>query len=358
MKNTSIDNKIKDSGPHDIFPDLLECLGVPHTYEYSEERFRNMPFHSMFGLMHLLEEYGVECEGLHLSDKGEMSRLPTPMIAQTRQGGYIIVTHIDRGRASYLTEGVPEHISTQELTAACTGNVLLTRATVKAEEPDFTAHARKEMAITLRNRGIVVLCMAFCLYLLVAQGILHSLSTTLIVFFDLLGLSLSVMLTSKSLGIRSKTVTKMCSVLQEGGCDKVLENKGSKFFSIFGWSEVGLAYFGVSLTALIVFPSSLPYLALCNACCLPFTLWSIWYQKTRVKAWCTLCVSVQCTLWLLFFCYLGGGWFAGLNDFNIIPLMLLGASYLLALLSINLLTGMFNSRRKTIIHNEYERHNI
>lgn len=326
--------------PHAILPDLLECLGVPHTYNYSEQQFRSMSFKTLFGFRHLLKEYGVESEGLHLSDKSEMCKLPTPFLALTIDGEFIIVSHIDRGRASYLTEGVLEHIPSKELTEACTGDVLLTRASQKAIEPDFEIHARKELALTLRNRGVVLLSMALFLYLFIAQGVWRSLSATLIVLLYLAGLMFSFLLVGKSAGMKSRAADKVCGVLQDGGCDTVLSDKASKFFGVFGWSEVGLSYFGVSLTAMLVFPHVMPYLALFNACCLPFTFWSIWYQRFRAKAWCTLCVSVQCTLWLLFFCFVAGGWFEGLGSFSVVSAVLLGVMYLLVFFLLNMFTSL------------------
>lgn len=330
------------SSVHTLFTDLLASLGVPHTDPYSARRFADMPFRSLFGLSHLLKEYGVESKGLRLDDTAEMAYLPVPFLAQTREGSFIIVTGLNRARASYLSEGVVESVPLDELTRACTGVVLLTKAGLNAREPDYKTHRLIERLTDLRNLGLVALAAVFFLYLYWSGGLWHSLSASLVVLLDMLGLAFSVMLILKGLGVRSKAISHVCGVLQEGGCDTVLSNKASKFFVIFGWSEVGMAYFSVSLLSILIWPQSIPYLALCNVCCLPFSFWSIWYQKTRAKAWCTLCVSVQCTLWLIFFCFLGGGWFATLRDFHIIPLLVLGASYLTALLAYNWLNAVLH----------------
>ena len=139
----------------------------------------------------------------------------------------------------------------------------------------------------------------------------------------------------------------MCRVLQEGGCDSVLETKASSFFGIFSWSEVGFAYFSVSLSCLLVFPQWIGYLALCNLLCLPFTFWSIWYQKFRARVWCTLCVSVQCSLWLLFFCYLAGGWLKDMFPLKI-EFFVLGLSYLAVLLALNRLLPHFKPSEESL----------
>lgn len=179
-----------------------------------------------------------------------------------------------------------------------------------------------------------ILAIALFAYLFISNGIYKQWSTILITVFDLGGLWLTYMLVQKSLHIKNAAADRVCGVLQAGGCDNILEMKASKFFGIFVWIEVGFAYFSVSLLTLLIFPEYSSYLAACYVCCLPFTCWSIWYQKFRAKIWCTLCVCVQCTLWLLFFCYLGGGWLRDVFPLRI-QFFVLGATYVATLLALN-----------------------
>lgn len=79
---------------HNIFIDFLKELQVPHTPDYSTERFDSMPFKSLFGMQQLLREYGVPGEGYSLPDKSRLSSLPTPFIAAMRPG-LVIVTEIN-----------------------------------------------------------------------------------------------------------------------------------------------------------------------------------------------------------------------------------------------------------------------
>ena len=47
-----------------IFNDLLQQLGVRHTDSYSAQRFRSMPFPTLYGLTKLMQEYGICSQGL------------------------------------------------------------------------------------------------------------------------------------------------------------------------------------------------------------------------------------------------------------------------------------------------------
>lgn len=63
-------------------------------------------------------------------------------------------------------------------------------------------------------------------------------------------------------------------------------------------------------------------------------VWVLWYQKTRAKAWCTLCLSVQAILWLSFACYLAGDWLHGIFPLRM-PFFVTGVCYVTVLLALN-----------------------
>lgn len=164
----------------------------------------------------------------------------------------------------------------------------------------------------------------------------------LLTAFDCIGLYFSFLLLQKSLNIHTAASERVCGILEQGGCDSIMQLKVSKLFGVFSWSEVGFGYFGISLVTLLIFPHLLPQLALCNVCCLPYTAWSIWYQRFRAHHWCTLCVGVQSTLWALFFCYLGGGWLRHAFPLHIDFLTLI-AVYVFAVLFINYTLRIFKN---------------
>lgn len=318
-----------------LFSDFLEALEVPHTVAYSNRRYRCMPFPTLFGLSKLLKEYGVDSEGYALSDKSEIAKLPVPFLAKMPKG-MVIVTAVTPDTVSYQTAGVCENAPLGDFTAAWTGTAFIAYPTAEASEPDYAKNRLLEQLDQAKTWVLALAAIFLFLYFFIRGGLYAHVSAWFVVLFDLAGLFFTFHLVQKSLNIKSKVGDRVCGVLEKGGCDSVLKTPAAKFFGLFGWSEVGLAYFGVSLLTLLLFPQAMGILAVCNALCLPFSFWSIWYQKTRAKAWCTLCVSVQCTLWLLFFSYLLGGWYVrpfvapGFWGF-----VALGAAYVAALLGLN-----------------------
>lgn len=298
---------MEDRKENTIFTDLLRELDVPFTPAYSQKQFDGMPFPSLFGLGKLLKSYNVESRGIRLANPAGIAAVPVPFIARMT-GGLVIVTAIDDDRIDYLSQGMPESMPLDEFVKLWDGVAFQAFPGPGSAEPDYATH-RFFMFVDKAKHVLLWVGLALLfLYLFVTGEIWRHVSTVLLTLLDLAGLYLCYLLVQKSLNIHNPHADRVCGVIQEGGCDKVLETKASTFFGIFSWSEVGFAYFSVSLLCLLMFPQYAGYLALCNVCCLPFSFWSVWYQKYRAHHWCTLCLGVQTTLWLLFFCYLGGGW--------------------------------------------------
>lgn len=329
---------------HTLIADILTLLKVPYTADYTKQRFEAMPFQTLFGVTQLLKEYGVDSKGYRLAQKSDISKITAPFIAQT-DGGLVIVTNIAADKVSYLTQGVSESMPLSEFLDAFTGVVLIVKAEAGAEEPDYGAHRMKLYIKKGKNWLMWILAGLLVAYLLVVNGTWRFWSVWALIGIDCCGLALTYMLLQKSLSIKNKVADKVCGVLQEGGCDSILKMKASSFFGIFSWSEVGFTYFGVSLLTLLISPSSIHWLALINICCLPFTMWSIWYQKFRAHHWCTLCVSVQLSLWLLFICYLLGGWTAPVFPLKL-DFWVLGVLYLCVLLLLNKVLPHFSNKNE------------
>lgn len=318
---------------HNIVADFLSVLHVPFTMSYTKQRFDGMSFKTLFGVSQLLKEYGVEATGYRVDDATKISNLKVPFIAQTK-GGLIIVTGLNGTSVSYMTQGVSEKMSFTEYAEVFTGVVLCANVQPEACEPDYVKHRTTEFINSAKKVLLYVLVVCLIAYLFVVNGLWRQWSIWALTAVDVFGIWLTYMLVQKSLNIKNATADKVCGVLQEGGCDSILKTSASSFFGIFSWSEVGFTYFGVSLLTMLIAPSTIHWLAIINLCCLPFTVWSISYQKFIAKHWCTLCVLVQMSLWLQFFCYLFGAW-----EKPIFPLDLgffaLGAAFVLVLLVLN-----------------------
>lgn len=320
----------------------LSLLGVRHTAAYTDQRFRTMPFPTLFGLSTLLREYGVTAKGYSIDDKTAIGELPTPFIAPVNND-FVIVTAVDGDTLHYCSVGVPEQVPVSEFTDAWSGVAFMAETTQKSIEPDYFKHRMAEVMTRVRNLGIAVVALALFLWFFITRGDLHNWGTIALTAIDMFGLWLSFMLVSKDLGVKSKHSDAVCNILQPGGCDTITKSDASTFLGIFHWSEVGFTYFSVGLATVLLFPHMTGWLAAINLCALPYTVWSISYQKFKAKTWCTMCIGVQLSLWMQFFVFLGSGWLRRMLPFTWETAALL-LVYILVMLLLNRLTTFIKSR--------------
>ena len=332
---------------HTLFCRYLSSLGIAHTASYSDMRYRTMPFHTLFGLASLLEEYDAACTGLRISDKSRMGSLPLPYLAQYK-GEMVIVERYDNdpatGEISRITidrDGKRLSLSRERFESGWSGIALFCEKRTDSREPDLAKHRLAEWISAAKTIALFG-CLLFLILAVWIRGpLVGNAGAWCALILNIWGIIVSRWLMLKSHAHKSAAADHVCGMMQAHGCDTVLANKASTLFGIVSWGEVGMAYFSVSAFTLIAFPEALRYLALLNACCLPFTIWSVTYQKVVIKSWCTLCLTVQATLWLLFGSYLlAGAWH------DLLPLgwslWLLLAAYIAATLGLNRLSSLFN----------------
>ena len=323
-----------------LFSDFLTALGVKHTEDYSDRRFEEMPFQSMFGLANLLKEYGIGAMGVTVPSDAKsdaIAKFHTPFLADT-PNGFVIVLKLEGNDVTYMSRQEVFTAPIAEIIGSWNGIALLAKCDSSSAEPDYTRHHISEIAKKVKYKVLIALTALLGVYAMWHTGLYGDWAAWLLLILDCAGIALSWMLVQKSMGIHTHAAEAVCSVLEQGGCDEIAKSEASSFMGIFKWSEVGLAYFSVSILTMLLYPALLPELAAINILCLPYTVWSISYQKFKAKVWCTLCVFVQITLWLLFATYLIGGWtrmILPVTSGFIIDFMALGCCYIAVLLGIN-----------------------
>lgn len=320
-----------------LFDAFLTALRVPHTRLYANKRFNTMTFKSLFGLTSLLEEYGVETEGVKLAQPSEALSFQPPFLARTRKGEIVLVEDIKNGTVTTWLNGQKTAQASAAFINRLGGIVLLAFPKPQAVEPDYKQHLRTEIILNGRNIIILAVALFLLVYGYITSGLWHNVFHSLLLVLTMAGGVLSFLLLQKTWKIKSAAADAVCGVIQKHGCDHVLESDGSKFLGVLSWSEVGMGYFSVTLAVLLLFPDMLGWLALVNVCCLPYSFWSVWYQKFRARHWCTLCLGVQSVLWLSFICYLLGGCFK-LIAMPLNNLFVLGAVYVFVVFGLNILS--------------------
>lgn len=320
----------------------LSMLGVRHTAGYTDKRFRTMPFPTLFGLSTLLKEYNIVAHGYMVDDKTAVGQIPMPFIAPVR-GRFVIVKSVNGNVLNYDSAGSSESVDIDKFAESWSGVAFTAQTSPRSVEPQYGRHKLAEIMTRLRDIGLWTIGILLFVWFFITRGDLHNWGTIVMAAIDLFGLWLSWMLVEKDLGVKSKRSDAVCNVLQHGGCDSIAKSDASTFLGIFHWSEVGLTYFSVGLATLLLFPEMTGWLAGINVCALPYTVWSITYQKFKAHTWCTMCVGVQLSLWLQFIVFLCSGWLGKVFPLKWETLALI-LVYAFVMLSVNKIKAFIKTR--------------
>lgn len=284
-----------------VFVSLLTLLNVKHTNKFSNRYFNEHPHkYNLFGISKMLSDYGVENAGLRVNDiENDIYNIQTPFIAHIGTD-FVVVTKTGTTEINYIWNGKKISLPPKQFLQTWTGIVLLAESTSYSIEPGYKGNRKIEVFNTLQTifLGFFILTLGVCSYLshysIYNTGIIFS------IIINVIGMYIGYLLILKQIHAHSDYSDKICSLFKHSDCNNILESKVAKVGGIIGWSEIGFGYFISNLLLLIFLPQLMPYLAFINICTLPYTIWSIWYQKVKAKQWCPLCLIVQLLLWLIF----------------------------------------------------------
>ncbi|MDR3047823.1 MAG: thioredoxin domain-containing protein [Bacteroidales bacterium] len=226
------------------------------------------------------------------------------------------------------------------------GVFLLAETNENSIEPNYNENHKRELAIILQKYGLVLAVGLLAGLFFIHNQISQDLGRMLVLFVNCIGLCISYLLVNRQLHIYGKYTDKICSLFKQSDCNNVLESKASKLGGVIGWSEIGLGYFISNGIILLFFPTLFSYLVIINIFTLPYTVWSVWYQKVKVKQWCLLCLIVQMSLWSVFIINLIF-FSVQLPTFKVEEILLTGVIYIIPPVTINLLTPQLSRFQKS-----------
>lgn len=329
-----------------IFTSFLEHLGVKYTFQYAKTVFEEHPYkYSLFGLSKMLSHYNIESVAIRIKDKEEnLTALETPFVAHVG-GDFVTVFEILQDSVKYIWRGKEIFVPITDFLPAWSGVVLLAEPNGNSVEPGYKEHKKKDFFATLKHILLILACILLLGLITYHTKLFHETGFIVLLLLNLTGFYISYLLVLKQMHIHSDHADKICSLLiDQSDCNNILESDAAKFWG-FAWSEIGLGYFISNIIMIVCFPSLYFYVALVNICALPYTLWSVWYQKFKAKQWCPLCLIVQGTLWILFIANLVFG-LISMPDCSVFGILLTGCIYMVPILLLNVFIPVFVGNRE------------
>lgn len=331
---------------NNTFTSLLTLLDVRHTSTYSSRLYNEHPHkNNLYGLSKMLSEYNIKNAGIKFSNKeADILKLEAPFIAHVG-GNFVAVSKITTNEICYIWQEKEIALPVNEFCKLWSGITLLAEPNEESDEPDYLINHRHEQIKLLRKVTLIGATFILLALTFISKHLYNNIGSVLLCILNFIGIYISYLLVLKQIKVQSSYADRICSLFSQKDCNNVLESEAAKLAGIIGWSEIGLAYF-ISNTIITFFlPDYITYLALVNIIALPYTLWSIWYQKFRTKQWCPLCLIIQALLWSIFIIDLCFGFIHPVSC-SISDILLIGLLYLIPIPIINIIVSKFNDANK------------
>lgn len=277
--------------------DYLHAAAVPYTQGYADALADRHPFaDNMLGLYQMLREYNIQPVGVKSNDKS-FDDLPLPFIAHMGIS-FVVVTDVKDNTVTYLWEGRTETFTREEFLKHWSGNALLGEVTEQSGESEYEKRIGGMRRKRLIHSLIALLSLGFVLSsYLVQQSYKHG-GCNATMLLSVVGLYICCLLLKKQKHLHTAIGDKICSLFSHKDCTHILDSPAAQLWG-FSWCEIGIGYFSTNILLLALYPQLMSYVLWCNVATLPYTVWSIAYQR-KVRSWCMLCVAVQIVLWCIF----------------------------------------------------------
>lgn len=315
---------------------FLNLLNVKYTKSYITQHFSEHPHkYNLYGLSSILTDYGIENSGVKITNKADIHLIDCPFIAHVGDD-FVIVEKLNKSEVYFKQVDKQIRVSLDEFYNMWTGYVLIAEANELSIEPEYAKHKREEFFLKAQKTTPLFLSFFILFYSVFFFQSYTNTAFILLFAINPIGVYIGYLLVLKQLHIQSNYADKLCSLFKQSDCNSILESDASRFLGFLGWSEVGLGYFISNIFILSFLPSFVTYLAFINLVALPYTFWSVWYQKYKAKQWCPLCLLVLILLWVIFALNL---FFDHLHlpSFSTLNLLLIGSVYMVVILTLNML---------------------
>lgn len=132
----------------------------------------------------------------------------------------------------------------------------------------------------------------------------NHLTVTFVSFFgfalSILGFGIGLLILEEKFGdTDNPIVSKLCSFSEHTSCASVVKYSSDILPKWLDFSDLPIIFFGTAISVQLLDDGAIYLVSLLSLISLPIVGYSIWLQKTKVKKWCALCLSVSCIILLL-----------------------------------------------------------
>ena len=290
----------------DILIILLKRLGVKVTNLTIKKYIKSKPDkNSLLSLSQALTKWKVANSAYHLTIQ-DIALIPCPFVAKIsfKEYHFAVVDHISDAGITFCGRDQKSFTyALSKFSEYFEGVVLAAESDDESGELNYQKKRRAEL---IRNIRLPLSFLMVLICLITSMSFYSSYFTSanwrivILTATKILGLITCILLVAESMQYNNSLTRKLCHS-NHVDCIRVIRSAGAKIlWGTINWSELGLLYFSSSFLLLIFSPGSpqiLHVLSVAGMICLPYSLYSIYYQGLIVQKWCLLCCLVQLIFW-------------------------------------------------------------
>lgn len=329
-----------------LFTTLFDNLGVKYSYSYLKQLIEEMPYNdSMFGVGVILDKYNVSHRCVKFINKNRFTYIEVPFIAIYKRQFILVSSISSDGVIGFYIDGQYQQTSFDQFCQGWNGVAILIIPDNNIREENYHVHIIEQRQSAFKDILSIIVAIV-----LMGFGVLNVNSElswvyNIIIAINAGGLFVSFLLLQKQLHIPNKVADKICGLSKESSCADILESKAATLLGIVKLGEVGFGFFATNIIVLLCFPQAHCILAIYAILVLPFSFWSVWYQRFRARKWCPLCLCILAIMWAQALTYLA---IRSLRDYsgNLTAPIMIVMAYVLFVLCTNMIMNLISSKKR------------
>ena len=283
---------------------LLKNLGVRISLEYLSERLKSNPFYpTLRSVSDFLNEHSVNHRVVRLTQEDLIATGGSFIAHSEESGGFLYyVTSINNGEIiCHHTQRGAIRLPVEEFFRKWSGVALFATGEGKTHDQLLKNYREHRLNDSLLSWGFAFLSLLLIIRTTIEtvslfdEGVWKVPSWYYFYFTKLAGFAFSLLLVMHEMKIPSSIINRLCHVSRNADCNSVTRSALATLYGGITLADIGLTYFGGTLLAIILIPTSslIPILIVLSVVILPLPLILILYQIIKIRKWCPLCMVVQ-----------------------------------------------------------------
>lgn len=335
---------------------ILDALEIRHTMSqvqvYAQKQPKLITFSS---IKDFIERYNVKTKGIELQHKERVNELSFPFIARLNHKWVMVLGNTGSNQLIILrldnANCEKEIISKDQFISLWNGTALLIDYTDYVKERSFLSNVKKGKIRLTKLYLLICSIICFIGLMILANPLKMSWELYCLLSINGFGIYVCFLLLQKQLHISNKIADRLCGLIKQSHCEDVTSSDGGTILGFVKLSELGFSFFVINFCCILIYPEVIDSLAIIAWGVLPFSFWSLWYQKFKVKSWCVMCLLTLLFMWAQGAIYIFAEYPVDL-DTNLYGIITVGCLYIILTITTNFIMSMFDFNNLLKYNNE------